>query len=115
MLQSVRWKKYHKVIQYDKRVIKEIQKFPKPVQLRFLVSFEKLAIYGYLSEPEAKKLKVGEGLFEVRVRYKGQWRALYVYKQENTILVISAFQKKTQKTEKKELKRAMYRLKQYLN
>ena len=43
---------------------------------------------------------VGAGAYEVRVRSEGAWRAIYVAKFADTVYVLHAFQKKTQKTSK---------------
>ncbi len=61
--------------------------------------------------PFAKKIT--DNLFEIRVTDKGQWRATYGYIFENRIIILSAFQKKTQKIPKKEILIAIKRFKQF--
>ena len=80
------------------------------VELKFRALFEILEEKGRLEQPYAKKLSGEEGLFELRVRHRGQWRALYAYMKKSVIVVLSAFSKKTQKTPSKELAKAKKRL-----
>lgn len=57
---------------------------------------------------------VGSGVYEIRVRESrgDQYRTLYVAKFEEAIYVLHAFQKKTQKTEKRDLDIARKRYRQ---
>ena len=41
---------------------------------------------------------VGQGVNEVRVHVKGEYRVLYVAKFQETVYVLHVFQKKTQRT-----------------
>jgi len=41
---------------------------------------------------------VGKGVREIRIHIEGQYRIIYIAKFEETIFVLHAFQKKTQKT-----------------
>jgi len=102
-----------KIVVVDPRSAREISKFPREVQLRFKQDFEILEKDGRLVEPEAKKLISTRGLFEIRVKYKGQWRAIYAYATSYTIVILSAFAKKTQKTPVEELNKAKKRLLEY--
>jgi phage-related protein len=101
-----------KVIRLDKRANKEINKFPVQVQAKIKAYLTILARNGKLEEPFAKK--VDAKLFEIRVKYEGQWRILYAYLVDDTIFVLSAFHKKTQKAPIKELEAAKSRLKEYI-
>jgi len=46
---------------------------------------------------------VGQGVKEIRVHIEGEFRVLYVAKFEEAVYVLHAFQKKTQKTPKKDI------------
>jgi phage-related protein len=46
---------------------------------------------------------VGPGVREIRIRVLGEWRVLYVAKFADAVYVLHAFQKKTQKTSRKDL------------
>lgn len=102
-----------KSIFIDKNAQKELQKFPRPVQIKFQAAFELLEELGKLEEPLGKKLSGHRNLFEIRIRYQGQWRSIYSYLEQETIIILSAFVKKTQKTESKELEKAIKRLQLY--
>lgn len=103
-----------KHLQVDKRADREINKFPKEVVFKFYALFEILAEKGRLKEPDAKKLKGKHNLYELRVRYKGQWRSIYAYVRQDIIVILCAFRKKTQKTSSKYIDTALGRLKHYI-
>ncbi len=100
-----------KIVAIDASAVKELDAFPLEVRARFNDLFEILSIEGKLEMPFAKK--IADDLFEIRVKDKGQWRATHAYVQKNQIVILTAFQKKTQKTPKKELLKALKRLRYY--
>lgn len=95
----------------DFLAVKELNTFSVHVRARFNDLFEILAKEGKLEMPFAKK--IDNKLFEIRIKQKGQWRAIYAYIAKKQIVILSAFAKKTQKTTKKELNKALKRLKKY--
>jgi phage-related protein len=99
-----------KTVLLHKRATKELSTFPRLVELKFKALFELLEEKGRLDEPYAKKLAGRSELFELRVSYQGQWRAIYAYIFNNSIVILSAFSKKTQKTRQKEIQKALKRL-----
>lgn len=88
-----------KIIIIDQRAEKEIDQFSVEVQIKITATLEVLAIEGFLKEPYAKR--IDEEIFEIRIKHKGQYRALYAYLKGRRIIILSAFQKKRQKTAKK--------------
>ncbi len=100
-----------KVVTIDPSAAEELNSFPIAVRARFNDLFEILSLEGKLEMPFAKK--VTKNLFEIRVRTSGQWRATYAYFLETQIIILSAFQKKVQKTPKNELESALKRFKKY--
>ena len=46
---------------------------------------------------------IGQGVREIRIQDNGQYRVMYVAKYSDVIYVLHAFQKKTQKTNKKDI------------
>ena len=54
---------------------------------------------------------IGMGVREIRIRYEGQYRIIYVARRESTVFVLHAFQKKTQKTAKRDIDLARQRFK----
>lgn len=99
-----------KTVLLNKFAEKELRKFDRVVQLKFQALFELLEAEGKLEEPYAKKLAGSTQLFELRIKYKGQWRAIYAYIQNDLIIILCAFAKKTQKTPIQELQKAKKRL-----
>lgn len=100
-----------KTLYLDARVIKEISKFPHGVIIRIDEAIKILERDGKLVEPYAKK--VDKELFEIRIKHQGQWRVLYAYTKGSVIIILTAFQKKTQKLPQYFAKRAYKRLKEY--
>jgi len=54
---------------------------------------------------------VGGGVREIRIHHEGQYRVIYVAKFADAVYVLHAFQKKTQKTQKRDVEIARRRLK----
>ena len=100
-----------KTVFVDRRADKEFRKLPRQVQFKFKALFEILEEEGKLEEPFAKKISFQ--LFEVGVKHLGQWRAIYAYLYENSVVILTAFSKKTQKTPLSELEKAKERRKNY--
>lgn len=96
----------------DENAFKELHGFTQEVQTRFAALFTILEREGRLTEPYAKRINAY--IFEIRVKSRGQWRALYAYIHKNDIVILTAFNKKSQKTPKIELDKAMKRLKRYI-
>jgi len=57
---------------------------------------------------------IGKGVREIRIQEQGQYRVIYITKFEDAIHVLHAFQKKTQKTRKRDIEVAKQALKQVL-
>ena len=57
-------------------------------------------------------LNVGPGAYEIRVKASGQWRVIYVARFENSIYVLHAFGKKSQKTRTEDIELARKRYQQ---
>ncbi len=103
-----------KRVSIDLRAQKEIAKFPKPVRAKLRSYVDILTETGQLHEPFAKKLLGQPALYEIRIKYQGAWRILYAYLDAAEVILLSAFQKKTQKTPSKELQKALKRLHEYI-
>lgn len=74
---------------------------------------ERLESEGRLLFPHARKLEGYKGLWEMRVlSQRGAVRVFYVYWERDTILLVSGFMKKSQKTPARELERAVGYLRQ---
>lgn len=102
-----------KLVKIDNKAKKEIEDFPIIVQDEFIALFFKLGEKGMLIRPEGDKFSGLNNLYEVIVKKQGQYRAIFAYIFEDTIIVLHAFMKKSQKTPKKDIKLAIKRLKEY--
>lgn len=54
---------------------------------------------------------VGAGAYEIRIKVQGQWRVIYVAKQEDAVYVLHCFHKTTPKTAKADIDLAASRYK----
>jgi phage-related protein len=80
-------------IQYVFELIKQVERVPK----KFL-----------------KHLKVTDGLYEVRVEFESNiYRILCCFDEGRLVVLFNGFQKKTQKTPKKEIEKAERLMKEY--
>lgn len=100
-----------KKIVVDKSAAKELKKFDKKVRAKIDARVKILQRDGKLEEPFGKKIDTN--LYEIRIKLGGQWRVLYAYLQEEFIILLSAFLKKTQKTPPNEMIKAKKRLERY--
>jgi phage-related protein len=55
---------------------------------------------------------IGAGVREIRIRELGEWRVIYVAKFTDAVYVLHAFQKKTQRTSRKDIEVARRRYRQ---
>lgn len=97
----------------DRRVDRELEKLPRDVFARFLHVSELLSEFGpeSVGMPHVRTLK--NGLWEMRMSGKdGIARAIYVKADMQRLVVVHAFQKKTQKTPQRALEIARRRAKE---
>jgi len=92
-----------KIVQFDKKAEKEFKKFPKVVQAKAKALIYVLGRDGKLIEPFGKK--IDKDLFEIRVKYNGQWRLMYAYLVEDYVVILSAFHKKPNKRRSRKFKK----------
>ena len=82
-------------------------------QSKIYNTLELLKQYGIrLGSPHTKKL-IGTDLWELRILGGDSLRVFYIAVQNKTFLLLHGFKKKTQKTQKKEMKTAIERLREY--
>jgi len=55
---------------------------------------------------------VGAGVMEIRIRREGEWRIVYLARFEDSVYVLHAFQKKTQRTSRTDIDLARARYKE---
>ena len=89
----------------------DLRNFPE--EARRVAGFELRAVQNGLDPQDWKPMKsVGPGVKEIRIHVLGEWRIVYVAKLADAICVLHAFQKKSQKTNKNDIKLARKRLKE---
>ncbi len=74
-------------------------------QFRFIVG--QLEENGFLVVPYGKKLSGYENLFEIRIVSGGSVRVFYCYRDNDLVVGLSGFVKKTQQTPMHEIKKAL--------
>jgi phage-related protein len=57
---------------------------------------------------------VGDGVYEIRIRSEGAFRVFYAAKFEEGVVVVHAFQKKTQQTARLDIEIGAKRYRQFL-
>ena len=81
-----------------------------PAEARRQVGFELDAVQRGMMPTDFKPMPtVGVGVYEIRVHVLGEWRVMYVARFEQSVYVLHAFQKKTQRTRKEDLELAARR------
>ena len=81
-----------------------------PAEARRQVGFELDAVQRGMMPTDFKPMPtVGAGVYEIRVHVLGEWRVMYVARFEQSVYVLHAFQKKTQRTRKEDLELAARR------
>jgi len=75
-----------------------------PDEVRRAAGFELDAIQRGLMPSDFKPmLNIGSGVYEIRIRWQGEWRVFYVAKFSETVYVLHAFQKKASKQKRRTL------------
>lgn len=102
-------------VQFYYGVENDIRVMPVGIRSRMIKLLELIELKGpHLGEPHTKSL--GNQLFEVRAKGKeGIGRSLFCYQKGQTIVVLHAFVKKTQKTPRSVIEVALKRKKEIEN
>ena len=89
----------------------DVQSFPGRV--RQIVGAELMAVQSGYEPSDWKPMNsIGQGVREVRIQHEGQYRVIYIAKFSESIYVLHAFRKKTQRTSRQDIDLARNRLKQ---
>lgn len=101
---------------WNKKALKEVQRFPDVVKKEVGYLLFKLQKGESLAMPHSKPMpSVAKGCHEIRVKSEdGAYRVFYFLKVKDHILVFHAFQKKTQKTSLKDIEQGQKNLKDML-
>ncbi|MCL4460652.1 MAG: type II toxin-antitoxin system RelE/ParE family toxin [Nitrospirae bacterium] len=75
-----------------------------PVEVRKEAGFELLQVQKGFPPSDWKPMAgIGPGVCEIRIHSNSEFRVIYVYRFEESVYVLHAFTKKTQRTGKKDL------------
>ncbi len=100
-----------KQIEFHGTSRKEIKKFPE--QAKKEAGYQLMRIQHGLELSDWKSMRnIGQGVREIRIHTKNQYRIIYVARFKDAIHVLHAFQKKTQKTQAKDIEIARKRYKE---
>jgi phage-related protein len=103
----------HKTIDWIGSSRDDIRSFPSEVRRK--AGFELRALQRREKPTDFRRIdSVGNGVYEIRVHVHGAYRIFYIASFEEAIYVLHAFQKKTQKTAKRDIEvdRQRYRIAQ---
>jgi phage-related protein len=106
-----------KVAAFHPSLQKILRSFPKAVRREFGKAIFELQGGIILGPPLCKAMpSVGKGVSELRIKNStGIYRAFYLAKMADEILIFHAFQKKTQKTPQQEIEIGKKRLREMLD
>jgi phage-related protein len=84
-----------------------------PDEARRTAGFELFSIQCDLEPSDWKPMQsIGQGVREIRIHVLGEWRVIYVAKIKDAVYVLHSFQKKSRKTENRDIELARKRYKQ---
>jgi phage-related protein len=100
--------KHRKVVTYKDYFKKFFKSQPIAVQKKIVWTLELLEDIKQVPETYLKHLTGTEGLYEIRVSHSSNsYRIFCFFTGEHLVILMSAFQKKTQKTPKSEIYKAL--------
>jgi len=103
-----------KISTYGKYFFNFYNKLDKDLQEKIDWVFELIKTVDHIPPKYFQHLENSEGLFEIRIEYESNiYRIFCFFDEGNLVILINAFQKKTQKTPKSELELAKKLKKQY--
>jgi phage-related protein len=104
------------VVAYKNYFLDFYEQLPDPVQAKIEWTLNLIQVTPQVPEKYFKHLEGTKGLYEIRVEVAGNiYRIFSFFNKGNLIILGNAFQKKTQKTPKKELEKALKIMEEYLN
>jgi len=104
------------VIAYKNYFLDFYEKLPDHVQRKIEWTLNLIRVTQQVPEKYFKHLEGTKGLYEIRVEISGDiFRIFSFFDKGNLIILGNAFQKKTQKTPKKEIEKALKIMEEYQN
>ncbi len=103
-----------KIIFYESYFIEFYNKQNKKVKIKIQYVFELIKQVERVPKKFLKYLSGTNGLYEVRIEYQSDiYRIFCCFDEEKLVVLFNGFQKKTQKTPKKEIKKGERIMKEY--
>ena len=89
---------------------------PQKVQDKIFKIIEIIEYQQRIPEKFLKHIEGQKGLYETRIMLGSNiWRVFCFFDQDNLVILLNGFQKKTQKTPKNEIERAVLLMQEYYN
>lgn len=105
-----------KVIAYKRYFLDFYEKQPQKVQAKIEWTLALLRVTRRVPEKYFKHLEGIKGLYEVRVEVAGNIYRVFSFFDKGSLIVLgNAFQKKTQKTPRQEIEKALKIMEEYFN
>lgn len=111
---SVMNKKIREVVEYENHFSEFLKKQPEKVQNKIFKVIEVIETLERVPSNYLKHLKGTDGLYEARIRLSTNiWRVFCFFDEGRLVILLNGFTKKTQKTPKKEINKALKLMKKY--
>ncbi len=108
--------KFRTAVFYKDYFEKFFIKQSKKVKTKIIWTIELIEELEKVPETYLKHIKSAEGLYEIRFKHsRNIFRIFCFFKQDKLIIILHGFQKKTRKTPKKEIERALKIKEEYEN
>lgn len=107
-------KKVRQVIEYENHFSDFLKKQPRKVQDKIFKIIEAIEILERIPSNYLKALKGTGGLYEARIQLGSDiWRVFCFFDEGKLVILLNGFTKKTQKTPKNEIDRALKLMRKY--
>jgi phage-related protein len=108
--------KVRQVIAYKNYFEDFLKNQPQKVQNKIYKIIEAIETLERVPSNYLKHLESTNGLYEARIRLSSNiWRVFCFFDNGNLVILLNGFQKKTQKTPKNEIEKALRLMEQYYN
>ncbi|MDN5202084.1 type II toxin-antitoxin system RelE/ParE family toxin [Fulvivirgaceae bacterium BMA10] len=108
--------KIRQIITYKHHFEEFLRKQDRKVQDKIYKILEAIEMLEYVPGNYLKLLKGTDGLYEARIQLGSNiWRVFCFFDSGKLVVLLNGFQKKTQKTPKSEIKKALKLMKEYYN
>ena len=107
-------KKIRKIVAYKHHFKEFLLNQPEKIQNKIFKILEAIEILEQIPSNYLKSIKNSNGLYEARIQLGTNiWRIFCFFDHEKLVILLNGFQKKTQKTPQKEIKKAIALKKEY--